>query len=112
MKVASRSQTKGRRPDHWLTSRRPAMATSGRARATPRTLCSTTASNLYGCEMQGHLPVGAEIAAHGWWTPARSATPVNVTDATPVVKASERAASTIAAARWRFFSAVWVRGGR
>jgi hypothetical protein len=37
------------------------------------------------------------------------ATPVNVTDATPLSRAIERAASTIAAARWRFFSSVRAR---
>ena len=41
--------------------------------------------------------------------PARLATAVNVTDATPVSSASERAASTSAAARWRLFSSVRAR---
>ena len=57
--------------------------------------------------------MGAEIAAHGGIVdPARSATSVNVTDATPVFKASERAASTSAAARWRFFFPPCGRAGR
>ena len=41
--------------------------------------------------------------------PARVATAVNVTEATPVSSASERAASTSASARWRFFSSVRAR---
>ena len=54
--------------------------------------------------------MGGEIAAHDVIVdPGAVGDPVNVTDATPFCWASERAASTIAATHWRFFSSVRAR---
>jgi len=60
--------------------------------------------------MQKDLFVGGEVAAHrGVVDSGPAGDSVNVTDATPVSSASERAASTSASARWRLFSSVRAR---
>ena len=54
--------------------------------------------------------MATEIAAHGGIVdPGAVGDPSQRNDATPVSKASERAASTIAAACWRFFFSVRAR---
>lgn len=71
-------------------------------------LISTTLSGSTSCsrgrKMHKHLVVRSEVAAHGGIVgPARLAT-VKRQRATPLSRPSERAASTIASARWRLFS--------
>ena len=72
-----------RRPERCRTSRRRATATSDRSR-NPLDTLSTTPLSLRPLDAK-HLFRRSEVAPDGgMWTPARLATSVNFTDATPI----------------------------